>query len=205
MNDPFPGFKKRTYSLWGFVRESFGMVKHFPRYISLYLLPGWMDSRFREALMLAVTEINDCRYCKFVHSAVGESSGLDMNIKFSSAEIENHTFTREEKEALRFASLWAEQGGFASGEQEKVFLHKFSSSQKKDILSVLTATRISNLCGNTLDALLSRFRGRPRPKEDGGILGEFTIAFFTLILGWPMVFYAAIIRLLLIWKKRNTR
>lgn len=40
------------------------------------LADGRFNAREREAIFLAVSEVNDCRYCKSVHTAVGKMNGF---------------------------------------------------------------------------------------------------------------------------------
>lgn len=50
----------------------------FPGYISFQqrLTNGTFNAREREAIYLAVSEVNNCRYCKSVHTAVGKMNGF---------------------------------------------------------------------------------------------------------------------------------
>jgi len=109
---------------------------------------------FRERLMLAVTAVNDCRYCAFAHTRAALSQGL------SEAEV-NELFRgafdgapEAERTALIYAQHWAE----SKGEVEPGAWERLASSYGEESASKIDTTirfiNFCNLTGNTADWLL---------------------------------------------------
>ncbi|MGC9356727.1 MAG: SDR family NAD(P)-dependent oxidoreductase, partial [Anaerolineae bacterium] len=102
------GFPKRTYGSLGevmsdmqFMRQNRNRIRHAMRVI---------DHSFRERLMLAVTEVNGCRYCAQYHARLALESGL------SQEEIDAlmcgtlEDCPSDEAVGLFYAQHWADTG-----------------------------------------------------------------------------------------------
>ena len=101
-------FKKRTYHNPG---EVLGDITHIlgrRRKIRALMRGESLDKQFRERLMLAVTEVNGCRYCQFAHARMALSCGLTQS------EIDDlcvgtlDNCPAEQLPALLYAQHWAE-------------------------------------------------------------------------------------------------
>lgn len=112
---------------------------------------------FRERLMLAVTEVNGCRYCSYYHAREALKSGI------SEAEL-NALLAGQlpadapagEHVALAYAQHWAETDAHSDPEAVQWLIATYDEEQAAAIDIVLRMIRIGNLLGNTADYLLYR-------------------------------------------------
>jgi len=152
-------------------------VKPFPR--RSYHRPGdlfrdlremWRDRRkvravmkgealapaFRERLMLAVTEVNGCRYCQRAHARLALTAGLSESDVAELAIGSLGGSPPEQVPALLYAQHWAETGGHPDLEARRRILEVYGPAQTEAIETALRVIRVGNLAGNTWDGLLYR-------------------------------------------------
>ena len=65
MND----FRKRTVCLPLLVRCFFSALAYLPLLVAALLVPS-TSRALREKVMLAVTSVNDCRHCRYLHTSL---------------------------------------------------------------------------------------------------------------------------------------
>jgi len=111
---------------------------------------------FRERLMLAVTEVNRCRYCSYAHARQALASGVPQ------AEIEAlgtgmlEGSPPDEVPALLYAQHWAEANGEPEAPVRDHVVARYGE-QAVDVMDLaLRMIRAGNLLGNTFDYLLHR-------------------------------------------------
>ena len=112
---------------------------------------------FRERLMIAVTEVNQCRYCRTFHIQQAYQAGL------SKKEIDNYLsgvipddIPVEEKIAVCYAQHWAENGGQSDEEYENQIRESYGEEGFDSIQMILRMIQMGNLLGNTWDYFLYR-------------------------------------------------
>jgi AhpD family alkylhydroperoxidase len=111
---------------------------------------------FRERLMLAVTEVNQCRYCSYAHTKMALQSGLGPG------EIQNilkhnvQNSPKEEIKAILYAQHWAETDGHPDPEIRKVLEGEYGAVRADMIDMILATMRMANLLGNSLDYIIFR-------------------------------------------------
>jgi AhpD family alkylhydroperoxidase len=115
---------------------------------------SYISAQFRERLMLAVTEVNQCRYCSYAHAKMAFHSGVfPVEIK----QILQHNIQNcpeEEIPVILFAQHWAETDGHPDPEVQKRLETCYGSNRAEMISIILRMMRIANLTGNSLDYLL---------------------------------------------------
>lgn len=113
-----------------------------------------IDGAFRERLMLAVTSVNNCRYCSYAHAKQALTEGLDINEIQALQEGIFDNSPSKEIPALLYAQHWAE----ARGNVDPQALEKITLEYDHNTLSAINLTlrtiKMGNLLGNTLDFLL---------------------------------------------------
>lgn len=130
--------------------------------------------------MLAVTNVNQCRYCNFGHTRAALAAGV------SNADIRNlalgefDKLPEDEIVALIFAQHYAETGGDPDPEAWSKLQDTYGEDTARDIRVYIRMITIGNLSGNTFDALISRLKFNPAPdssltQELGVLLGAFII------------------------------
>ena len=149
-------FERRTYH---------GLVEPVSEFWSLVaqrkqmrtLMQGEVISvSFRERLMLAVTTVNQCRYCSYAHAREALAAGI------SQAEIEAlasgmfENSPPEELPALLYAQHWAEMDGVPDASVRQQVVEHYGEEEVALIELALRMIRMGNLSGNTFDYLLHR-------------------------------------------------
>ena len=114
---------------------------------------------FRERLMLAVTQVNECRYCARYHLHEASKAGLSEAEARTLLEGNLAAAPAEELPALLFAQQWAEQNGRPDRAAYESLVAIYGGERAAAIESVLHVIRAGNLLGNTADYWLFRFSG----------------------------------------------
>jgi AhpD family alkylhydroperoxidase len=115
-----------------------------------------ISSEFRERLMLAVTEVNRCRYCSYAHTKMALKSGLTPQ---EISRILDHNIQgcpEEEIPAILYAQHWAETDGHPESEVRKGLINRYGTPKVESIEVVLRMIRTANLTGNSFDYILFR-------------------------------------------------
>jgi AhpD family alkylhydroperoxidase len=117
---------------------------------------GSISNTFRERIMLAVTEVNGCRYCQFAHAKMALEAGLsEEEIKsLSAGSFQN--CPDEEVPALLYAQHWAEENGKPDPEVRRKVVDIYSEETVESIELAMSMIRMGNLLGNTWDYILFR-------------------------------------------------
>ncbi|MEA3336602.1 MAG: carboxymuconolactone decarboxylase family protein [Chloroflexota bacterium] len=149
-------FRRRTYTLktlW----QDFRATMSRRAAIRQAMRGGRVPEIFRERLMLVVTEVNGCRYCRTFHNREALKAGLSQD--------ELHAFSQglipedapeEQHAALLYARYWAENDARPDPEATRQLVGRYGQETAEDILTVLGMIRMGNLLGNTWDYLLYR-------------------------------------------------
>lgn len=120
----------------------------------------------REKIMLAVTSVNRCRYCSFVHTLAALTEGFspgDINALLSGAV---DVVEEDEREALLYAQHWADTGGQPDPGARQRMIETYGTHRTELIETAIKAIMFGNYFGNTVDALLHTLsRGRLAPES----------------------------------------
>lgn len=120
---------------------------------------GRVDMVFRQRLWLAVTSVNDCRYCAWLHSKMALQSGVAAE-EVDALMTGGITNTPEEQRpTLLYAMHWAEQEGRADPEARERLVEACGKQTAREIELVLCVIRFCNLTASTWDFLLHRISG----------------------------------------------
>ena len=117
---------------------------------------GTIDRAFRERLMLAVTEVNGCRYCAYAHARMALSAGLTQTDIDALAEGSLRGSPPEQIPALLYAQHWAETDAKPDSEARQRVLETYGQSKTEAMELSLRMIRVGNLLGNTWDYLIYR-------------------------------------------------
>jgi AhpD family alkylhydroperoxidase len=128
---------------------------------------GAIDAAFRERLMLAVTEVNGCRYCRYAHARMALTAGVTPSDVEALVAGDPSGSPAEQVPALLYARHWAETEGKPDAAARERVLATYGVEQTEAMEWSLRMIRIGNLVGNTWDYLLYRASfgrlGNPKP------------------------------------------
>ena len=153
-------FKRRTYGYREF-RDALGDILRD----GVLRRAGQLDPGFRERLMLAVTEVNGCRYCSYLHSRVALGTGMDDAEVRALLAGELESSPPEQLAGLMFAQHWAETRGRPARDAVERLVEEYGPETAANIVAAVQSIMLGNLYGNTFDALLWRLRGRSVPER----------------------------------------
>ena len=115
-----------------------------------------LDPAFRERLMLAVTQVNGCRYCSYVHACEALTAGIPQDELAALAEGEFGGSPPEQRPALFYAEHFAENDGNPDPKAWSRLVEIYGEETAHAIYLALRVIRIGNLMGNTFDYILYR-------------------------------------------------
>lgn len=160
MNASKSVFQKRTYTIRGFIDDATHVMRDILRAPSTGDESGALDRAFSERIMLAVTQVNDCRYCDYGHSLAALRAGVTREELEAIKDGDFSAASEDELPALLFAQHYASEGGQPEDEAHEALIRAYGETKAARILLTIRMITIGNLLGNTFDALLSRLRGR---------------------------------------------
>ena len=147
-------FRKRRYERLGQFWDDVRSVWRMRGEVAGILRGKSLSPAFRERLMLAVTGVNACRYCTFVHTRAALHSGV---AKSELAGLSAGTFDgapEEECAALVYAQHWADTKKCPDPEAVERLNATYGPEVAARINATISFIYLNNLCGNTFDWLL---------------------------------------------------
>jgi AhpD family alkylhydroperoxidase len=147
-----------------------------------------VSPRLREIVMLAVTEINQCRWCREAHTILGRFAGLKEEELRRLKVGNSRGFSKEEKALVRFGQRFAHAGGNLDCEEAHAILGAhFPEAEIAAFQSIAQVIHTANLLGNTFDRfVLGRLLRRAAPEDGRGSWhGEFLVSMLFL-QAWPV-------------------
>jgi len=138
-----------------------------------------VDHAFAEKIMLAVTQVNDCRYCSYGHTRAALKEGIPEDQIARIAAGEFSQFPEEEAVAFLFGQHYAETGGNPDPQSWQRIVDYYEADKARDILAYIRMIMMGNLLGNTFDAFLNRITGRPAPNSS--FFSELSILTMTVL------------------------
>ena len=157
MKEPF---RKRTFkNPWQMLRETFGLLASW-RSIRRAMRAGDISPAFRERLMLAVTSVNDCRYCARFHGQEALKHGISQPELGKLLAGEFAGCPPRELPAIIYAQCWAENDAEPSEAAIEELQKHYSAQEIEHIHIYLRMIRMGNMSGNTWDYILYRLPWR---------------------------------------------
>ncbi len=146
------------------VRESYHVIyKAFrtAKFMGIELKKGNLSAEFLERIMLAVTQVNNCRICSYAHTKIALEAGM------SAQEIENmldgvfQNVPSYELPAIMFAQHYADTRGKPSRESWRRLVKLYGLEKAKGILGGVRAIMAGNVYGIAWSSFIGRLKGKP--------------------------------------------
>jgi AhpD family alkylhydroperoxidase len=157
-----------------------------PGLVRSYLPGGPIGARTRERVMLAVTEVNGCRYCAWIHGSWSDYLGERVEGGDAADDAE-----AAESALLLYARACADAG-------HPVYPSPLRAVLPDEAVEAVRATvaqiEVSNLVGNTVDGLLARLT-RARPLDPPRAAMEVATVVAALPLAAPLLALSGAMRL----------
>lgn len=149
-------FTKRRYHGFGQFWRDLKAVWRERRELRGIMRGRTLDPKFRERIMLAITAVNQCRYCSFAHTRIALREGLRREeiAAFFQGSLEN--VPEAERTAILYAQHWAERNGAPEASMGESLRAEYGEETAARIDAALRMMRLNNLTGNTADWLLHK-------------------------------------------------
>ena len=151
---PFP---RRLYAGFGDFWQDIRYIMQNRQSMKIAMRGDIISYKFRERLMLMVTEVNGCRYCSYYHAKEALKAGIsdDELAALMGGHIPKDT-PKDEIPALLFAQYWAEVDAKPDPEIQQKFDETYGTKKSEAIAVILHMIRVGNLSGNLWDYILYR-------------------------------------------------
>ncbi len=153
-------FNKRIFTLSTFSASVRDLFTHLDD-LNLAFTQRRISRSFAEKIMMAVTQVNGCRYCSYAHARMALQAGVSESELHDLFQGEFSHIPPHEWTAILFAQHYAEQGDHYDAAAWQELQDTYGSDAARDVLVHIRVITFANLYGNTLDALLQRLRLRP--------------------------------------------
>lgn len=152
-SDSGKSFRKKHFTARSFLAGSGHFILNIPRLVRA-VRSDRVKGQFAEKIMLAVTAVNECRYCTRYHTDMAQETGVDQTTIDHILESDIDAAVNEmERPALVFAQRYAEADGEPGSEAHSELRQAYGSETAADVLGLVRAIYYGNLLGNTFDAL----------------------------------------------------
>jgi len=155
-----PAPSKRTYTPKTFMADIAWMLNHLDDVRAAHR-SGRVDKAFAERIMLAVTNVNGCRYCDYFHARQALAIGIDESELQQLYAGEFGHLPEGQAVAIAFAQHFAEQKGKPDPLAWQRLQTFYGPDTARDITAYIHMITMGNLLGNGADALLFRLQGKP--------------------------------------------
>ncbi len=116
-----------------------------------------ISEKFRERLMLMVTQVNGCRYCSYYHAKEALKAGiLEDELESLMAGTIPKDAPKDEIPALLYAQYWAEVDAHPDPKIRQKLVDTYGVEKSNAIEIILRMIRVGNLSGNLWDYILYR-------------------------------------------------
>lgn len=100
--------------------------------------------------MLAVTAVNECSYCSFLHTQTALEAGVSKNEIDAILGGTIDSVNPDETEALLYAQHWADKYGQVSETARKKFVGFYGEDRANRIEGYIGIVYLGNMCSNTV-------------------------------------------------------
>lgn len=155
-----PILPKRTLTRENAFKTFANVVTSTPALIVSLLRPK-TSAALREKVMLGVTSVTNCGICQWGHSHWAMAHGVPLEEVNQILAQENEALAARnpaEAAAILFAQYYAENPEQIDPDSVENLHKHYSEAQVGEILAYVHAITFGSLTGNTVEAILSRFR-----------------------------------------------
>jgi AhpD family alkylhydroperoxidase len=126
---------------------------------------GGLDPALRERVMVAVSHVNSCRGCTFVHERWASRAGVTAEDLQAIGLGDLGTLDDRDRAAVAYAAALAESrfGGPIDADLAASASHHLTPGELAAVEAVARAMAVANLSANTVEGLLDRLGDRRNP------------------------------------------
>ena len=177
-------FNKRVFTM----KEHIRIMKHAAKSLGLLMYVKkhkLFNKQFKERIMLAVTEVNGCELCSYVHTKISLSSGMNSSeIKELLNGIKDDV-PEEQLVAVLFAEYYATSHEKPEKEMVNRLINEYGREKAKIICAILGMITLTNSMGISLGLFKDRLMFKRVKKSK--LFNELGIPLSTMTV-FPMLF-----------------
>jgi len=153
------------------------------------LRKGMISKAFNEKIMLAVTQVNGCRYCSWFHTRVAMKEGISKTEVNTLLGGGVDGADEDEMLALLYAQHYADTGGLPDKESRKKLYETYGRERARAIESSIKVITVGNIYGIAFDGLIRRLKGK-------NMKGSKLLYELGIVLGSLLMFPVALVHAL---------
>ncbi len=169
----------RIFTPIEFYRHLPGSIRSMPVMIRSQQ-KGLISKAFNEKIMLAVTQVNGCRYCSWFHTRVAMKEGISKTEVHTMLGGEFDGADEDEMLALLYAQHYADTGGLPDEKSRNKLYETYGKEKARAIESSIKVITVGNIYGIALDGLMRRLKGKNM--KGSKLLYELGIVFGSLLM-----------------------
>lgn len=139
-----------------------------------------MNKKFKERIMLAITEVNGCEMCSFVHTKVALSSGMTKEEIKQILDGNTDNIPVDEAVAVMFGQHFAATKEQPDSESIKRIIDEYGYQKAELIVAASNMITMTNGMGTSMDYFWNRLR--LNRNKNSNILVELFNPLFTMLL-----------------------
>ncbi|MCF8360748.1 MAG: carboxymuconolactone decarboxylase family protein [Prolixibacteraceae bacterium] len=178
-----PAFNKRFYTPRLFFGDIGFMLGHIPSIVGTFR-DKHISKAFSEKIMNVVTAVNGCIYCSWLHARQALYSGISQEELKNVIKLQFQADASEyELTALLYAQHYAETNRNPDPEMNRRLFDHYGDKTARHIIIIIRLIFFGNLYGNTWDAVISRFKGKPA--KNSNLLFELIFFLLNFVVMFP--------------------
>lgn len=152
-----------------------------------------MTKLLKEEIMLAITEVNGCTMCSFVHTKIALSSGMSTADIKKILDGNTNDIPIEDAVAVLFAQNYAYAKEQVSTEGLRRIIEEYGIKKSELILAACNMITMTNGMGTSMDHFYKRLLFKRN--RNSNIASELLNPLFTMLLFPPLVIFFILYRL----------
>lgn len=140
----------------------YGHLHRAIRYFPLMLRSqrkGIVSKAFNERIMLAVTEVNGCKYCSYYHTRVAIKEGISKSEIRAMRRGDTQRIPEDENMGMIYSQHYADTGGNPDPDTRNKFMDYYGRERALGIEASIKSIMVGNIYGIAVDGLARRMKG----------------------------------------------
>lgn len=146
-----------------------------------------MNKRFKERIMLAITEVNGCGMCSYIHTRIALSSGMSKEDIKQILDGDSSNIPVEEAIAIMFSQEFAYSKENPADESLVRLIKEYGLKKSELVLAASNMITMTNGMGTSMDYFYNRLRFKRN--KNSNILSEILNPLLTMVLFPVLVIY----------------
>ena len=189
-------YKKKIWTFSGMLFDHKKLFNMIPDLLGAYVGENSIEPKLTESIMLTLNSVNKCFYCDGLHGELARVSGLNGYQVLRVAKTEQECLNIMKDNAVSFARSFALNDGFGKvfDIEYKNLIKSEGEDKAKSILALCLFLHWGSLGGNTINAFINRFFGKP--KENSSFIFEVLFFAYYIILFLIIIAFSSFLRIL---------